>query len=188
MEQRDLADTAWMKFNLNVLIARHGKKRGKTLREVEFEAYARGRKLADRTISQRIYALKRIERAHGIDLDAEFESDGMRGILSRFSFTASDARIGTPNPTQMDIEADKLLVHLRWYRSHLADYARFSSGNVPLPGEPIEDEDGSEDLLEEVVGKTFALERDLQAALRGNIGQLEEGLAIIDDGAERRIF
>ena len=32
---------------------------------------------------------------------------------------------------------------------------------------------------------TFGLEKDLQAALRGNIEQLEEGLVVVDAGAER---
>ncbi|MDP8206199.1 MAG: endonuclease NucS [Candidatus Electryonea clarkiae] len=34
---------------------------------------------------------------------------------------------------------------------------------------------------------TFRLERDLQTALRSNIGHLEQGLKIIDDGKERKI-
>ena len=34
-------------------------------------------------------------------------------------------------------------------------------------------------------GITFGLERDLQVALRGNIGQLEPGLTIVDNGNER---
>lgn len=34
-------------------------------------------------------------------------------------------------------------------------------------------------------GITFGLERDLQQALRGNIGQLEPGLTIVDNGGER---
>jgi endonuclease len=43
----------------------------------------------------------------------------------------------------------------------------------------------SESEIEAAVETTFALERDLQAALRRNIGQLEAGLKIIDGGSER---
>jgi hypothetical protein len=34
---------------------------------------------------------------------------------------------------------------------------------------------------------TFGLERDLESALRRNIGDLEGGLSIIDDGKQRRV-
>ena len=45
----------------------------------------------------------------------------------------------------------------------------------------------TEDLVEEVVGRTFALERDMQAALRANLAQLEQGLTIADSGTERKV-
>jgi RecB family endonuclease NucS len=41
--------------------------------------------------------------------------------------------------------------------------------------------------VEEEVGQRIGLERDLQAALRVEIDQLEPGLRIIDDGAERSV-
>ena len=41
--------------------------------------------------------------------------------------------------------------------------------------------------LEEVEELKFGLERDMQAALRRNIGQLEQGLRIIDGGSERKV-
>lgn len=37
----------------------------------------------------------------------------------------------------------------------------------------------------DAIETTFGLERDLQIALRSNIGQLEEGLKIIDEGKEQ---
>ena len=41
--------------------------------------------------------------------------------------------------------------------------------------------------VEEEVGQRIGLERDMQAALRIEIDQLEPGLTIIDDGAERSV-
>jgi len=47
-------------------------------------------------------------------------------------------------------------------------------------------EDIEEDeIVEEAEERTFALERDMQSALRSNIEQLETGLKIIDGGKER---
>jgi Endonuclease NucS len=42
-------------------------------------------------------------------------------------------------------------------------------------------------LVDEAIDQTFSLEKDLQQALRQNIGQLEIGLRIIDEGNERRV-
>ncbi len=41
--------------------------------------------------------------------------------------------------------------------------------------------------IKEAVEATFSLERDLQAALRSNIEQLESGLRVVDGGSERRV-
>jgi len=149
--------------------------------------HMRSQGLSERTIAQRGYALKRIERAQDVDLDDEFDKDRLASLISAFTYSAADARAGRGNPTAMDIDADKLLSHLRWYKSHLAAYARFRSGGAAEAESPPDDEDVTEQLVEEVVGRTFALERDLQMALRNNIAQLEPGLAIADGGSERRV-
>jgi RecB family endonuclease NucS len=44
-----------------------------------------------------------------------------------------------------------------------------------------------EALVDEAIERRFALERDLQKALRENIEQLEVGLKIVDDGKERKV-
>ena len=52
------------------------------------------------------------------------------------------------------------------------------SSDDPVPGTPDEDDRGS---------RLLGLERDLQAALRYSIEQLELGLDIIDGGTERSV-
>ena len=54
---------------------------------------------------------------------------------------------------------------------------------VELQNEKEADELGIDE--DESFEVTFGLEKDLQAALRGNIEQLEQGLVIVDGGAER---
>ncbi len=158
------------------------------MQEAAFQAYMRNRELADRTRAQRLYALKRIEKFHAVDLDAEFDRDDMRDLLDRFSYSAADERAGRPNPSKLDIDQDKLLTHLRWYRSHLTDYRRFrGGGEVEASDAPVDGVLLSENVLEEAVGKTFGLERDLQSALRANIDQLEEGLTVADGGSETKV-
>ena len=153
-----------------------------------FEQYMRSRNLADKTQQQRGYALKRIERAYGVDLDAAFQEDGLSSLMASFGYSASDERDGRPNPSKLDIDPDKLLTHLRWYRSHLVDYVRFLGADV----EAVTLDQGGiaasdVQVIEEAVGKIFALERDLQIALRANLDDLESGLKVADGGAERKV-
>lgn len=154
------------------------------MQDAAFETYIQNRGLAEKTRMQRTYALKRMERAQNVDLDAEFERDQLADLIIRYSYSASDARAGLPNPSKMDIDSDKLLTHLRWYRSHLMDYLRFRGGTAYESDESAEPES---ELIEQVVSRTFALERDLQAALRTNLDQLEEGLIVEDGGKEKQV-
>jgi RecB family endonuclease NucS len=61
-------------------------------------------------------------------------------------------------------------------------------GATRAEGEPsVAAEVGDDALVDEAIERRFALERDLQKALRENIQQLEAGLKIIDDGKERKV-
>lgn len=159
------------------------------MREAEFDTYLRSCDLADKTRQLRGYALKRIEKAHDVDLDTEFDRDGMESLLRRLSYSAADARAGLANPSKLDIDGDKLKSHLAWYRSHAMSYLRFRGGVAPVvAADVIEDATTiTEELLEEAVGWTFRLEKDLQTALRLALADLEPGLKIIDGGVERRV-
>jgi hypothetical protein len=123
-------------------------------------------------------------------LDAEYENDRCQSIILSMSYSANDERSSLPNPSKMDIDPDKLLAHLRWYKSHVVDYCRFKGGDHHYQ-EMVTDADAlplaEERLIEEAVGKTFALEKDLQSALRSNIEHLESGLEIADGGSERKV-
>jgi RecB family endonuclease NucS len=74
---------------------------------------------------------------------------------------------------RLEIRADQVLV----IKPNEQGDTTFTSEVLP---EAREDDDVFE--VEEI---TFGLERDLQAALRANISQLEPDLRIIDDGRER---
>jgi endonuclease len=127
--------------------------------------------------------LRRIERDEGINLDEEFEKDGLDSLLSRFRYRAEDARAGRPNPTKIDIDPEKLARDIAFYRSAINSYRRFRAGEPET--QAIE---AAETIAaEEEVARTFGLERDLQSALRSNIEQLEAGLRIVDGGSEAKV-
>ena len=132
--------------------------------------------------------LRRVETAYG-DLDALYTEDGYVSLIADLSYTSGDARQGLPNNSRIVISGD-VYNGLATLRSCVAKYRRFRDevawaaapvdvdAAVPISVDPIPV--GAEREL------TFSMERDLQAALRQSIDQLEPGLTIIDGGAEHR--
>jgi hypothetical protein len=152
------------------------------MRESELRQYLEKRGLAESTVSLTVYALKRIEKAYNVDLDAEFDRDRLQTLSASFAYSTEDSRSSLPNPSKMDIDSNKLYQRLAWYRHKIGLYLASRSNTSLIQAEVNRDAQEDED-----VGRTFALERDLQMALRANIQQLETGLTIVDGGAEARV-
>ena len=159
------------------------------MREDAFKEYWADRGLARSTISTRSGALRRIERAENVDLDAEYERDGMEALLKKYAYSDADHRTGMPNPTGIDIEPENLRKTFAFYRRALNNYRVFASGGLPddLESAVTGAEAEADEALAETGSRTFALERDLQNAIRTDIAQLELGLEIVDGGREARV-
>ena len=101
--------------------------------------------------------------------------------LERNWFLATDGEFGNPLSTEVKEGRVENLdkrgnVFNEQNTSINPHYIRHSSPELDTE----EDEEGSAELR-------FGLERDLQKALRANVQQLEPGLKIIDDGAEKSV-
>lgn len=161
--------------------------------EEEYKAYLEQRELAPSTITTEISALRRIERAEGVNLEEELKRDSLAGLINRYRYSVSDERTGAPNPTKIPIDSDRLRRDIGWYRRQLARYLQFRQRNDMSVGPSTEARDTSanEDLLdraeEEDAERVFELEADLQRELRRNISQLEDGLTIVDGGREEQV-
>jgi hypothetical protein len=139
------------------------------------------------TITAQIARVKRVEEFHG-DLDEHFQKDHIDGLLALLYYTTDDMRRGAPNPCKLPIEGD-LRSNIASYRDAVKRYRQFRDAAV-TEGELVAAAALSMNSVaaaEEATGQRFALERDMQAALRREIHQLEPGLAIVDDGAERSV-
>jgi len=140
---------------------------------------------SEATWRTKLSELRRIEAAYG-DLDALYDQDELQSVVSDLTYSTEDARAGRPNPSRLDIAGD-LRNNLASYGSALRKYVRFrneveiEAGHAVLP--PLPPPGASSDEGE----ARLTLERDLQAALRRSITQLEPGLTIIDGGAERTV-
>jgi len=127
--------------------------------------------------------LRRIEAAYG-DLDGLYDEDELQSLLGELAYSTEDSRLGRENPSRLEIVGD-IRNNLASYSSALRKYIRFrnevevEAGHVTLAPLAMDDAPEPEARL--------SLERDLQAALRRSITQLEPGLTIIDGGAERQV-
>ena len=132
----------------------------------------------------------RLEQAYG-DLDDHYDADRLADIASTLVYSSTDARRGLPNPSRFQINGD-LYKSLASFRTALALYRRFRQetseqiGPEAAPAPRLNGPDAGERPTDGARIK-LGLERDLQGALRREIGQLEPGLSVDDDGVERNV-
>ncbi len=150
----------------------------------DYRRWLQSRDYGANTISTQCSHASKVEQAYG-DLDEAYARDRMDGILASLRFSSADARRGAPNPSKLQIGGD-LYKALASFRTAVGLYRRFrdeGSGTGGAVEVDVPSSAQSSPELRERVG----LERDLQKALRKEVSQLEAGLTIIDDGAERAV-
>lgn len=142
---------------------------------------------ASNTIQAQLHRAGRVEECYG-DLDDHYDKDQLQSVISELRYSTEDARRSKPNPSRIPFEGD-IRNNLASYRNAVERYRKFRH----------EEGDEGESSISKVVesdagvagedepGRLFGLERDMQRALRIEIEQLEPGLVIIDDGAERSV-
>jgi hypothetical protein len=146
----------------------------------DFKTWMQSTGASPGTVNSRVSNLGRIEASYAEDLDTVYDRDQCNTLANSLAYSTDDKKNGKPNPSRIEISGD-LYTNLAMYRAAVNLYKRFREEFVP--GEDPDPKPAPRD----VEDQTFSLERDLQAALRQSIGQLEEGLAIIDDGMERTV-
>ncbi len=129
--------------------------------------------------------LRRIETAYG-DIDSLYDADELQSLIDTLTYGAEDERRNAPNPSKLEI-AGNVRNNLASYKSAVQKYARFRQEIEVEAARPILVGQAVGQVLEEEAEQRFTLERDLQAALRRSIEQLEAGLTIIDGGAEQSV-
>ena len=131
------------------------------------------------TVNAQIYRAKKVEECYG-DLDRHYENDRLQSVISELKYSKEDERQNKPNPSKIRFRGN-IRNNLASYRNATERYRKFrdeesGGGNSEVESEEITDN-----------GRLIGLERDMQAALRSSIEQLEPGLEIIDGGAEHSV-
>jgi len=147
----------------------------------KYREWLEQQRYSDGAVRAQVYRAKKVEECYG-DLDGHYEDDRLQRVISELKYSKEDERQNKPNPSKIRFKGD-IRNNLASYRSATNLYRRFrdetsgdGSGDSEVKNEEIADN-----------SRLIGLERDMQAALRSSIEQLEPGLEIIDDGAERSV-
>lgn len=152
-----------------------------------YRSWLEAQKYSPNTVTAQMHRAHRVEQCYG-DLDEQYAKERLEGVIAELRYTADDARRNRPNETKIPFEGN-ISNNLASYRNAVERYRRFldTAGEHELEAASSSTGAESEALSDEDLGRQFGFERDMQAALRAEIGQLEPGLEIIDDGAERSV-
>jgi endonuclease len=153
----------------------------------DYREWLKAQQYAEGTQNTQIARVSKVESSYG-SLDEAFSAGTYDQIIEELRYSVEDERQNKPNPSRI-VLGGNLRSNLQSYRDAVVRYKRFleagPSGDLeerapqePLPLVPYEPE---------VLRQKFALERDMQAALRRDITHLSQGLRIVDDGAERHV-
>ena len=143
------------------------------MKEADYRQWLENQDYQEATIGTQMYRAKRVEEFHG-DLDEHYTQDQMANLIEVLNYSIGDRRSGKPNPSKIPFKGDAHS-NLASYRNAVERYRKFR------------DKNGDNGPDEGVTGQRMGLERDLQAALRSKIEQLDPGLTVIDGGAERSV-
>lgn len=169
------------------------------MRKHQFHAWLGGQPVNANTAAMRVRAVARIEKAYGIDLDEAYKNDGLASVVGHFSYSTEDSVRNKPNPTRMNITRGDIRSQVAWYRTQINSYRKFcetGGQGYSMLTDPDDEEsnvtaidENGEDFVEvsEADDLTFALEADLEAALRAELNQLEQGLMLADGGRQRKV-
>src|SRR5262245_47219170 len=129
-------------------------------------------KYAANTIVAQLHRAGRVEECHG-DLDEHYATDRMASLIEALRYSTDDAPRGRPNPSKIPFDGN-IRNNLASYRNAVERYRRFRDtlGDSADVAEATPSADTSA-VVNEEIGQRIGLERDMQAALRIAIDQLE---------------
>ena len=151
----------------------------------DYKTWLDRRGYAAGTVHAQSYRAARVEEYYG-DLDEHYDRDRLQSVIGALKYSTEDERRNAPNPSKIPFDGN-IRNNLASYRNAVERYCKFRhemqdadtniTGSEDHPvGDPADDR-----------GQVLGLERDLQVALRRSIEQLEPGLEIMDEGAERSV-
>lgn len=153
------------------------------MRTIEYKNWLTAQGYQPGTVTAQMHRASRVENCYG-DLDQMYSEDQLQRVIGELTYSRADYRNNRPNETKIPFDGD-VYNNLASYRNAVERYKRFLEGRTE-----VGDADELDALQEEVATEsklTIGLEKDMQAVLRLNISQLENGLRITDGGREKQV-
>lgn len=154
---------------------------------IEYKLWLVAQEYAPGTQNAQLHRVGRVEAIYG-SLDEIYARGDYDTLIRELTYSVEDERRNKENPSKLKIEGN-LKSNLQSYKDAVLRYRRYlTEGAVEEQATVIggmAPQNATES--QEAVKQKLSLERDMQMALRNNISQLEQGLRIIDDGAERSV-
>lgn len=160
---------------------------GVLMKREAYQRWLESQQYAANTITAQMHRANRVEEFHG-DLDEHYAKDRMASLLEGLTYSKNDERNNRPNPSKIPFDGN-IRTNIASYRDAIKRYMKFiESGFTTQESPQFPNAICSVDRTgDEQGGQRIGLERDMQAALRKEIHQLEPGIKIIDEGAERSV-
>ena len=151
----------------------------------DYKKWLEEQKYASGTVTAQLHRAGRVEECYG-DLVEHYNLDRLESVIAELQYSVDDERHNRPNPSKINFNGNAR-TNLASYRDATKRYLRFldESGDEVFTPETSETVYSSPE--KETAANLFGLERDMQRVLRQSINELEEGLVIIDEGAERSV-
>jgi hypothetical protein len=141
---------------------------------------------AENTQTAQIYRVKKVEKYHG-ELEEHLKNNTYQEIINLLKYSTQDEKSNKLNPSKIPISGN-IRNGLQSYKNAIIRYKKFLTGNTTSRLTIESSKSIDDDLpISEDKNQRLSLERDMQAALRHNITNLNPNLKIIDDGAERSV-
>lgn len=112
------------------------------------------------------------------NLDEHYANDRLTSLIDSSRYSADGQLHNRPNPSKIPFEGD-VRKNVASYRNAVERYRKFrdaAGDSADLPETEEVRATPATDGVEEETDRWTGLERDMQAALRMEIGQLEQGL------------
>jgi hypothetical protein len=155
----------------------------------DFQIWLEQQDIDAATVAGQLNRAGRIEKAYG-NLDKHYAKDRLQNLIEILRYSPEDERKRRPNPTKLRFEGN-IRNNLSLYRYVVEQYRRFRDGEADVGAHVSADEPepgaSAPAAVDDEGRQRSVLERDMQAAVRADIGQLEPGLEIIDNGLERSV-
>lgn len=159
------------------------------MQQERYKAWLELQRYQSNTITTQLHRASRVEEHYG-NLDEHFEKDQLEAVIAKLRYSTVDRQINKPNPSKIPFNGDPYS-NLASYRDAVNRYRKFRTDETILVEAAGNDDDSPSTVppsaAQASIKQSISLERDLQATLRESIGQLEPGLEIIDEGAERSV-